>query len=224
MGYVRGPGGEVVFDPDEQVRSVVRLVFEQFERLGTVRKVHRYFIERRIRVGIRPRMGADVEWREPTRDAIASTLHHPVYAGYDCFGRTRTDARLERPGKRGSGRRSVSPDQYLVLLPDRCAAYVSKERFEANQKRLAENRARMESNGAPRRARGPPCWRVSSSVAGAAAGWASTTAAEARASATSARRSRRSVRGRCDTASLARGWTDSSGSWCSRRCGLGRWS
>ena len=35
-GLVRRPSGEVVLDPDEQVRSVVRLVFDLFDRLGTV--------------------------------------------------------------------------------------------------------------------------------------------------------------------------------------------
>ena len=33
---VRRLSGEVVLDPDEQVRSVVRLVFDLFEQLGTV--------------------------------------------------------------------------------------------------------------------------------------------------------------------------------------------
>jgi hypothetical protein len=37
-----------------------------------------------------------------------------------------------------------------VLLRDRLPAYISWERFEANQKRLAANRARTESAGAPR--------------------------------------------------------------------------
>ena len=36
IGFARRPSGEVVLDPDEQVRSVVRLVFDLFGRLGTV--------------------------------------------------------------------------------------------------------------------------------------------------------------------------------------------
>ena len=35
-GLVRRPSGEVTLDPDEQVRAVVCLVFDLFERLGTV--------------------------------------------------------------------------------------------------------------------------------------------------------------------------------------------
>jgi DNA invertase Pin-like site-specific DNA recombinase len=38
-GYVRQPSGEVSLDPDEQVQSVIRLIFETFEELGTGRQV-----------------------------------------------------------------------------------------------------------------------------------------------------------------------------------------
>jgi hypothetical protein len=48
------PTGEYGIDPDEQVQSVVRLVFDQFERLGTARRVAGYFRTNGIRIGIRP--------------------------------------------------------------------------------------------------------------------------------------------------------------------------
>src|SRR5438094_1318475 len=35
VGYVRSPNGGFDLDPDEQARAVIRLVFDQFERLGT---------------------------------------------------------------------------------------------------------------------------------------------------------------------------------------------
>ena len=38
-GYVRGPGGEIVLDSDERVRDVVQLVFDTFERYGTINGV-----------------------------------------------------------------------------------------------------------------------------------------------------------------------------------------
>src|SRR5262249_15440569 len=37
-----------------------------------------------------------------------------------------------------------------ALLPDRCPAYITKERYAAIQRRLSENRARVECKGAPR--------------------------------------------------------------------------
>ncbi len=41
-GYVYDPDGQLVFDSDESVVATIRLVFEQFRRLGTAYKVMRY--------------------------------------------------------------------------------------------------------------------------------------------------------------------------------------
>jgi DNA invertase Pin-like site-specific DNA recombinase len=153
VGYVRSPDGGFEFDSDEQVRTVVRMVFDQFERLGTIRKVLRYLLTNDIRVGIRPHAGPNrgqLEWRAPTRDTVADILRHPIYAGFYCFGRRQIDPRRRKPGRRWSGRVLVTPDEYLALIPDKIPAYITRDRYDANQRRLAENRARIESKGAPR--------------------------------------------------------------------------
>jgi DNA invertase Pin-like site-specific DNA recombinase len=153
VGYIKLPTGEFALDPDEQVQGVVRLVFEQFERLGTVRKVLRYFLENGIRLGVRAAHGPNrgqLEWRTPLLHTLTSMLHHPLYAGYYCYGRRRVDARRKKPGRPSTGRVLMPPEEYLALLPDRCPAYINRERFEAIQRRIAENRARSESKGAPR--------------------------------------------------------------------------
>src|SRR5207302_10156588 len=36
IGYVREPGRGLALDPDEQAQEVVRLVFDQFDRQGTL--------------------------------------------------------------------------------------------------------------------------------------------------------------------------------------------
>ncbi len=153
VGYVRSPTGGFDLDPDEQARAVVRMVFEQFDRLGTVRKVLRYLLAHGIRLGFRPHTGPSrgrLEWRLPTRATVTKILTHPIYAGYYCYGRKQTDPRRRKPGRRGSGRVVVPPEEYLALLPDRCPAYITREQYEANRLRLADNRPRTESKGAPR--------------------------------------------------------------------------
>ncbi|HMB04592.1 MAG TPA: recombinase family protein [Isosphaeraceae bacterium] len=84
-GYIRSPEGGFDFDPDEQARAVVRLVFDQFERPGTVRKTLRYLFTNDIRLGIRPHAGptrGQLEWRLPTRGTVTEMLRCPNYAGY----------------------------------------------------------------------------------------------------------------------------------------------
>jgi DNA invertase Pin-like site-specific DNA recombinase len=84
MGYVRRPSGEVIQDPDEQARTVIRLVFDQFERLGTINGVLQYLVHHHIelphRVAAGPHKG-ELEWRRPNRVTLSNLLHHPIYAG-----------------------------------------------------------------------------------------------------------------------------------------------
>jgi DNA invertase Pin-like site-specific DNA recombinase len=153
VGYVRCPNGGFDLDPDEQARAVVRMVFDQFNRLGTIRKVLRYLHAQDVRLGVRPNTGPNrgrLEWRLPTRETVTKILTHPIYAGYYCFGRRRTDPRRRKPGRPESGRVTVPPEEYLALIPDRCPAYITREHYDANKRRLSDNRARMESKGAPR--------------------------------------------------------------------------
>src|SRR4029077_9617195 len=107
VGYVRSPDGGFDFDLDEQARTVVRMVFDQFERLGTIRKVLHYLLANDIRIGIRPHAGPDrgqLQWRLPTRDTLSKMIPHPIYAGYYCYGRKQTDPRRKKSGRRWSGR------------------------------------------------------------------------------------------------------------------------
>jgi DNA invertase Pin-like site-specific DNA recombinase len=135
VGYVRAPDGGFDLDPDEQARGAVRLVFEQFERLDTIRKVLRHLLAHDIRIGIRPDAGPDrglLQWRLPTRDTATKILTHPIYAGYYCFGRKWTDPRWKKPGRRWSGRVVVPREEYLALIPDRCPVYITREQYEGH--------------------------------------------------------------------------------------------
>ena len=77
-------------------------------------------------------------------------LHHPVYAGYYRHGHRAIDPRRQVPGRPGTGRTIRKPGDCAVLLEGRCPAYITPERFWANQERLAANRARSEAAGAVR--------------------------------------------------------------------------
>jgi DNA invertase Pin-like site-specific DNA recombinase len=58
MGYLRHPSGEVVFDPDEQAQTTIRLVFDLFERFRTIGKVMLYLVEHDIRMPVRVQGGS----------------------------------------------------------------------------------------------------------------------------------------------------------------------
>src|SRR5262249_50889827 len=145
--------GRFVLDPDEQVQSVVRLIFEQFERQGTVCGLLRWLVQHQIRVPVWPHQRAQrgqLQWGRPNRVTLQCMLHHPIYAGYYRFGHRAVDPRKKVPGRKQSGRTLRAAKDCLVLLPNHLPAYISAERFWANQERLEQNRARADSLGAPR--------------------------------------------------------------------------
>jgi DNA invertase Pin-like site-specific DNA recombinase len=153
IGYITTASGEPAIDPDEQVQAVVRLIFDQFDRQGTVHGLLRYLVHHNIRIPVRPLAGANrgqLEWRRPNRETLQNLLHHPTYAGAYRYGHRAADPRRQRPGRPATGRRACGPEDCLVLIWDRLPAYITRDRFQANQERLAANRARYESAGPPR--------------------------------------------------------------------------
>src|SRR5271163_66634 len=56
-GCLKLPHGEVILDPDEQVRATVQLVFDKFAELGSYGKVYRYFKRHKICMGSRVQKG-----------------------------------------------------------------------------------------------------------------------------------------------------------------------
>lgn len=152
VGYQKLLSEEVVLDSDEQARSVIHLIFDKFDELGSARKVLIYLVRNGIRLGMRINRGphrGQLEWREPQFGTVWRILAHPNYAGAYVFGRKRAE-RGQKAGTSPRGQKRYSADAWKILLKDRMPAYISWERYEANQKRLQANRSRMESTGIPR--------------------------------------------------------------------------
>ena len=153
VGYVWSPTGEIQFDPDEQVQQVVRLIFRTFEDLGTLGGLVRYLAHHQIQLGVRVREGpgkGELVWRRPNRATVQMMLKHPLYAGSYVYGRRQEDPRRKHPERPRTGRVVMATDEWLVLLPNRCPAYISPEQYERNQTRLQANRARADAMGAAR--------------------------------------------------------------------------
>jgi DNA invertase Pin-like site-specific DNA recombinase len=153
IGYIRVPTGEWAIDPDEQVQAVVRLIFDQFDREATMHGLLRFLVHHQIRIPVRLAGGpskGQLEWRRPNRATLQNLLRHPSYAGAYRFGHRPVDPRKKQPGRPTTGKLVRRPEECLVLIRDRLPAYISWERFEANQQRLTANRNLPATPGAPR--------------------------------------------------------------------------
>ena len=114
MGYLRRPSGEVALDPDEQAQSVIRMVFDLFERIRTVSGVLRYLVENDIKMPVRMAGGpgkGELEWRRPSRASLGDLFGNPIYAGVYVYGVRPIDRRRHKPGRPSSGRRPPRPGE-----------------------------------------------------------------------------------------------------------------
>ena len=154
IGYVQNADKtSFEFDPDEQAQEVVRLVFAEYTRQGTVYSLLRYLARNDIRLPVRPLSGPNrgqLEWHRPTRTTLSSMLHHPTYAGAYRYGYRYHDPRKKVAGRRNTGIVRIPLEECRVLIKDRFPAYISWEQFEKNRDQLARNQSRAKSMGVPR--------------------------------------------------------------------------
>jgi DNA invertase Pin-like site-specific DNA recombinase len=153
LGYVVLRNGKVDLDPDEQVRSVVRLLFEKFEELGSARSLLRWLLRNGIDLPMRLRTGASagqLEWRRPCPTTLLQVLHSPIYAGAYAYGRRPADPKRQYATGKGRGGRWRPMDQWHVLIRDHLPAYITWERYLRNLERLKQNQQRPNTLGAPR--------------------------------------------------------------------------
>jgi len=138
VGLVYRPDGTIGLDADAQVQNAIRLVFETFARTGSAVQTVRFFREqglmfpRRLRTG--PNKG-DLLWASPQHARILQVLHNPRYAGAFAYGRTRIRHRPDG----GTSVVKVARADWQFVMPGMYQGYIDWERFEANQRRLADN-------------------------------------------------------------------------------------
>jgi DNA invertase Pin-like site-specific DNA recombinase len=151
VGLIYRTDGTIGLDPDAQVQSAIRLVFETFERTESAIKTLRFFRQqdlpfpRRLRTG--PNKG-ELLWAPPQHARILQVLHNPRYAGAFVYGRTRI---RHLPDGRTSVIK-VARAEWQFVMPGMHQGYIDWERFEVNQRRLADN---ARAFGGDRRS-GPP--------------------------------------------------------------------
>ena len=154
-GYLILPNGEVVMDPDEQVRAVIHQIFDKFD-------------ERRQRLPDLPLVRAPSHrataavslWIEERRTGMASratmtrirnVLHNPIYAGAYAYGRFEYDRKSLYRSPEGKEKRRAKPlEEWTVLIQDRLPAYITWDRFVKNQERMRENRQKSGARGVAR--------------------------------------------------------------------------
>ena len=152
-GYIKLSSDRVEMDPDEQVREVIRLIFDKYDELGTAWGVFHYLIRNNIRLGFRPYHGpnrGNLEWRRPVLLTVFQILRHPIYAGAYTYGRRPHKRIRTAAGERTTAGNWVPMEQWKVLKRDCLPAYITWDRYLANQESMRQHRSGPDSKGSPR--------------------------------------------------------------------------
>ena len=156
-GFVYDGLGQLVLDPDEQVRQAVQLLFDLFAELGSALAVVKHFSDQQLLFPTRLWGGlrdGELVWRPLRHGRVLDILHNPAYTGTYVYGRTQTRTQLlpgEKPLIKGR-QRQVKREDWPIVLPEAHAGYITWDQFLRNEQRLDDNRTNrdQERRGAVR--------------------------------------------------------------------------
>ena len=151
IGYKYDQANHIVFDPDQQIQSSVKMLFEVFKRVRSATATVKYFQQNQIkfpRVAGKGFYRGELLWCDLLHHRVLQILHNPCYAGVYCFGRTKSKKMPD-----GSiSYKKQSPNQWLTFIKEHHQAYISYDEYEKNQQILYDN---AQAQGCDRR-KSPP--------------------------------------------------------------------
>lgn len=156
-GYDLDDFDNIVMSSDQAVVNAHRLIFSKFDQLGTVKRLHAWWVAEGLKFPLRDRQlrSHPVLWVKPDYSYFLYVLHNPIYAGAYVFGRWQRIKELDPDDPSKVRIRTVKRDKWAVLIKEHHEAYISYQKFEDNQQRIRSNRQMKQyeyegENGAAR--------------------------------------------------------------------------
>jgi DNA invertase Pin-like site-specific DNA recombinase len=135
-GFVYDEMGNVVLDPDAQIREAITYFFATFARVGSASQTVKVFRKEGLLFPSRLRNGDTTVFRPLTASTAMRTLTNPRYAGVYVYGRRHYRRAID--GKK-TIRRKREFSEWLACIPNAHPGYISWERFQENRHILATN-------------------------------------------------------------------------------------
>lgn len=135
-GFVYDGAGNVVLDPDSQIRETIAHFFETFSRVGSACQTVKAFREEGVRFPSRFRNQERVIFRPLTTSTAIRVLQNPRYAGAYAYGRRQY--RRAADGHQMIQQKRQCRD-WLACLPGAHPGYISWEQYQQNLNILESN-------------------------------------------------------------------------------------
>lgn len=139
VGLVYDATGAVALDPDRQIQTALRMLFDTFREVGSARITMQRFQREGLRFPQRTRGRhgtGEVNWLPLEYFRVLQVLHNPRYAGAFVFGRRHSTRTIDLKSKT---RLRTAPRDWTVLIREAHPGYIPWEEFERNQITLREN-------------------------------------------------------------------------------------
>jgi DNA invertase Pin-like site-specific DNA recombinase len=146
VGLLYNDTDDVVLDPDQQVQSLVRHLFQTFRRTGSGYATLKAFRGEGLAFPRRHRGGhsdGELSFTPLTESTVLRVLHNPRYAGAYFFGRSRSRNTAD-------GRvlvEALEQKEWTALIPDAHPGYITWAEFEENRRVLRDNDIRRGMEG-----------------------------------------------------------------------------
>src|SRR5690242_13975936 len=134
-GFVYDDAGNVVLDPDSQIRETIAYFFATFTRVGSACQTVKVFRNEGLLFPSRLRNSATTVFRPLTASTAIRTLNNPRYAGAYTYGRRHY--RRAAGGKKILRKRDCN--DWLACIPNAHPGYITWAQFQQNLKILESN-------------------------------------------------------------------------------------
>ena len=134
-GFLYNDVGDVILDPDSQIRETIAHFFETFSRVGSAHQTVKAFRDEGLLFPSRVRNGDATIFRSLTVSTAIRTLHNPRYAGVYAYGQRRY--RRTADGKKEQRKRERN--DWIACIPNAHAGYITWDEFQDNLKLLEAN-------------------------------------------------------------------------------------
>jgi DNA invertase Pin-like site-specific DNA recombinase len=137
VGFRKSEDQRFEKDPDRRVQEAILLVFDQFEKIGSVRQTLLWFNEHGLQL---PATSArrEVHWKRPSYGTVYQMLTNPIYGGAYAYGKSEHSTQYVDGEARRCDRRKPR-ERWLALIPRAHEGYVDWERFERIRQAIRAN-------------------------------------------------------------------------------------
>ena len=141
-GYCYDGFGSLIVDPDEEIRSAIKMLFDVYKGVSSAADVVKHFHHHGLSFPTRITRGTltgQIIWKPLNARRAMDILKNPTYAGAYAYGRTKILSKINDDGNFYSAKKAMPMSEWRVFIQEHHEGYITAEDYMQNQSKLANN-------------------------------------------------------------------------------------